>query len=77
MKVVVREPSLLVLVGWILLGLTVEKPKRSGPRMKAAATPPAGLLASIRQARDLWKQRWKERWRQRHPGTIRLDLRSR
>ncbi len=70
MKVVVREPSLPVLVGWILLGLTVEKPKRSGLRMQADAAPPVGLRAKIRQARDFWKQRWKSE-------AISLDLRGR
>jgi hypothetical protein len=67
MKVVVRNPSLPVLVGWILMGLSVHKSERrrdwrAGPETGRVAEshPSTGLAERIRQAWNLWKLRRRE-----------------
>jgi hypothetical protein len=73
MKVVVRNPSLLVLVGSILLGLSLHKSERrrhwraeTGPVVESHDS--VGFWERFRQAWNLWKQRHRE--------PIRLGLRS-
>ena len=66
MKLVVRNPSLFVLVGWILLGLSVQKSQRPREwrapetRPVAETLPRAGVLERLRQAWNLWKQRHRD-----------------
>jgi hypothetical protein len=63
MRIVVRNPSLPVLVGWILLGQPVQK--STLPRELRAPPEPepdrrAGLMRRFSAAWNLWKHRRNE-----------------
>jgi hypothetical protein len=69
MKVVVRNPSLPVLVGWILLDLSIRKSTRVREWRAGVETAPvsssdvkAGLLERFRSARQLADTRTERQW---------------